>query len=141
MPGRYHLDDLQAAIIRYVSDNPGRNRSEVVSRISRSLPSAPSESTINRAVGSMLRLGVYDHQTGTTVSLIVDRTPMRSGRRHTYSLYVTEHGRRAISESTRGRKVKVLSRPGRDDGPNTDIVERALGGASTKKKKKMMIEW
>lgn len=139
MPGRYHLDDLQAAIIRYVSDNPGRNRSEVVSGISRSMPSAPSESAINRAVGSMLRLGVYDHQTGATVPLIIDRTPMRSGRRHTYSLHATEHGRRAISECTSGRKVKVLSRPGRDDGPEADTVERALGGASTKKKKRL--EW
>lgn len=133
---RYRLDDLQIAIIKHIAENPGRNRVEVTVSVSESMPDAPTKSSVNRALGEMLRLGCYDHQTGMTVPMIIDRTPMRRGARHTYSLHATEHGREALAERSRGRGVKVLSDPGQGNGHRETTVGRVLSQSGKK-----TIEW
>lgn len=133
---RYRLDELQIAIIGHIAENPGLNRSEVASSVSASMADAPSTAAVSRAIGEMLRLGCYDHETGTTVPLVLDRTPMRRGARHTYSLHVTEHGRAALAERRKGRGVKVLSDPGQGNGHREATVDRVLSRSG-----KRGIEW
>lgn len=131
---RYQLDALQMAIIRYVSENPGRNLTDVASAVQQASEEAPSQGAVRRTVENLLKIGCYDSLTKLTVPMILDRTPMRPGRR-VYSLHVTEHGREALSERNRSRSIKVLSTPGDGNGHREKTVGRVLG------RTKGSIEW